>query len=146
MAHLIKKTRRCFRPTSILTTRPTCLNRGSADFPTCRRVEVLPRSRMVQHIRHGVSRGFAEFPLLSKTEAVRASRTHTKAQTSLSRGPHYPTSTRIEAGPFRRSLISEKRFTHYVQQSPHCGTELSVGPLPPVWGGVTPTAKVRTPA
>ena len=48
-----------------------------------------------------MSRGSADFLLPPKTEAVSASRkTHTIAQTSLSRGTEYPTSTRIEAGSF----------------------------------------------
>ena len=89
------------RPTSTATPRPTCLNRWSADFPTCRRVGILSRSRTLQNIRHGVSRGSADLPLPSKTQAVRASRTtHTIAQTSSSRGPYYTTFTRIEADLF----------------------------------------------
>ena len=97
-----------YRATSMATARPVSLNRGSADFPTCRRIGILPRSRKVQHSRRGVSRGSADFPLPSKTEAVSASRKpHTIVQTSLRRGPDYPTFTRIEARSF--SLKAQMR-------------------------------------
>ena len=135
------------RATRIATTRPISLNRGSADFPTCRRIGILPRSRKVQHSRRGVSRGSTDFPLPSKTEAVSASRkTRIIAQTSLSRGPDTPLSCGSKQDRSRRRFKSEGPFTRSVQQNPHRGTEDAVGPPPPVWGGVTPTAKVGAPA
>ena len=133
---------------SISTTRPVSLNRGSADFPTCRRIGTLPRSRKVQHgrlgvsSRLGVSRGSTGVPLPSKTETVSASRkTHTIVQTSLSRRPDYPASMRSKQDHSRRRLISEGPFTRSVQQNPHSGED-AVGHLPPVWGGATPTENV----
>ena len=59
------------RATRIATTRPISLNRGSADFPTCRRIGILPRSRKVQHSRCGLSKGSADFLLPSKPRQCR---------------------------------------------------------------------------
>ena len=78
------------------TIHQTSLNRGP-DHPTSLRIGRVRRLRKVQYGRLGVSRG-AGYPLPTEPERMSTTRkTHSTAQTSLSRGPDYPTFTRIEA-------------------------------------------------
>ena len=118
-------------------TRPFSLNRGP-DYSTSLRIGRVSRLRKVQYSRLGVSRGPADFPLPSKTEAVSASRkTHTIAQTNLSTGPYYPTSTRIEAGSFSQKAQFRRPFTRSVQQNPHSNREDAIG-SPHQYGAAPP--------
>ena len=77
-------------------TRPFSLHR-EPNHPTSLRIGRVSRLRKVQYNRFGVSRG-PDYLVPTETARVSATRkTHITAQTSLSRGPDYPSFMRIEA-------------------------------------------------